>query len=94
MVSVCVNRLLVAAVVAAATVAPMAVGPDLLLTGEIAARFSDGGCDEVVLVDCIVLFGEYRLSAMHKRNTVRFANLHGMAIGCRNGKIRKSKSDT
>lgn len=49
--SVCVNRLLAATVAAA----PFAVGPDLLLTGEMAARFSDGNNDEVVLVDCIVL---------------------------------------
>lgn len=58
--SVFVNRLLAAAAVAAA---PVAVGPDFLLTGEMAARFSDGDDDEVVLVDCIVVHGEYLLSA-------------------------------
>lgn len=82
MVSVCVNRLL------AAAVAPVTVDPDFLLTGELAARFSDGDSDEVVLVDCIVLFGEYRLSAMHKRNTVRFAICIQWECGG-----RKSKSD-
>lgn len=77
--SVCVNRLLAAAaVVAAAAAAPIVVDPDFLLTGEMAARFSDGDDDEVVLVDCIVLFGEYLLSA-EKRNEMSllvFVNLH------------------
>lgn len=91
LVSVCVNRLLAAA--AAATVAPVAVGPDFLLTGEMAGRLSDGDSDEVVLVDCIVLFGEYRLSAMHKRNTVRFAKFALNGNRRPNGKSSKSKSD-
>lgn len=39
---------------------------DCLLVGVIATRFSDGGSEVVLVVDCIVLFGEYRLSNVMK----------------------------
>lgn len=42
-------------------------GVDFLLVGAIATRFSDGGSEVVLAVDCIVLFGEYRLSATQKQ---------------------------
>lgn len=65
LVSVCVRRLL------AAAVAPVAVVPNFLPTGEMAAHFSAGDDDEVVLVDCIVVVGENRLSAKIKRRKTR-----------------------